>query len=102
MDEFERVDALLEPELARALAHGVHTIVSPVLKTSVERGAGSLLDLDMVDQAHILVDDSGVLRRFLESLRARSAAQGARRVRKGGGYYWDLAPHFRWGDRIEL
>ena len=30
------------------------------------------------------------------------AAMGARRVRKGGGYYWELAPAFRWGDRIEL
>jgi hypothetical protein len=101
MDEFERVDALLEPALAGARAHGVHTTVSPVLKTPAELEAGSLLYLDMVDQARILVDEGGTLRRFLDALGARLAAQGARRVRKGGGYYWELAPGFRWGDRIE-
>lgn len=77
-------------------------MVSPVLKTPAELEAGNLLYLDMVDQTHILVDEGGMLRRFLEALGAHLAAQGARRVRKGGGYYWELAPSFRWGDRIEL
>jgi predicted nucleotidyltransferase len=102
MTEFERVDALLAPLLADARAHGVHTDLSPVLKTPAELAAGSLLYLDMVDQARILVDDGGMLRRFLDDLGARLAAAGARRVRKGSGYYWDLAPDYRWGDRIEL
>lgn len=102
MEEFERIDALLEPLLAQARLQGVHTIVSPVLKTPAELEAGSLLYLDMVDQARILVDEGGLLRKFLDALGARLAAAGAKRVPKGGGYYWVLAPNFRWGDRIEL
>jgi len=27
---------------------------------------------------------------------------GSRRVRAGGGYYWELKPDFRWGETIEL
>ncbi len=102
IEEFERVDALLEPLLAQSRALGVHTTLSPVLKTPAELAAGSLLYLDMVDQARILVDDGGLLRQFLDGLGARLAAAGAKRVRKGGGYYWVLAPNYRWGDRIEL
>ncbi len=102
MEELERIDALLEPPLAQARVQGVDAIVSPVLKTPAELEAGSLLYLDMVDQARILVDEGGLLRKFLHALGARLAAAGAQRVRKGGGYYWVLAPNFRWGDRIEL
>lgn len=102
MDEFERVDALLEPLVVQARAQGVHTIVSPVLKTPAELAAGSLLYLDIINEARILVDEDGALRKFLDALGERLAASGARRVRKGGGYYWDLAPNFRWGDRIEI
>ena len=102
MDEFERVDALLEPLMCEARECGVQTIVSPVLRTPLELAAGSLLYLDMIDQARILVDEDGLLRRFLDALGARLASSGARRVFKGGGYYWELAPNYRWGDRIEL
>lgn len=102
MTEFEHVDNLLEPLLAEARQQGVHTTMSPVPKTPAELAAGSLLFLDMVDEARILVDDAGTLCRFLDGLGARLAAAGARRVRKGGGYYWDLAPGYRWGDRIQL
>lgn len=76
MDGFERVDSLLEPLLAQARTQGVHTIVSPVLRTPAEFEAGSLLYLDMVEQARILVDEDGVLRRFLDALGARLAAGG--------------------------
>lgn len=102
MAEFDRVDALLAPLFAQVRSEGVHTALSPVLKTPVELAAGSLLYLDMVDQARILFDNDGLLRRYLDNLGRRLAAMGARRVAKGGGYYWELAPGFRWGDRIEL
>jgi hypothetical protein len=72
------------------------------LKTPAELAAGSLLYLDMVDQARVLLDEGALLRQFLDALGARLAASGARRVRKGGSYYWELAPNYRWGDRIEL
>jgi predicted nucleotidyltransferase len=102
MDEFERIDRLLAAEVSAARAAGVHTIVIPTLKTPEELRAGSLLHLDMTDQARILYDRQGLLRAYLDDLAARLRAMGARRVPFGSSYYWELKPDFRWGDRIEL
>lgn len=102
MAGFERVEEALQPQLAQARSEGVNTALSPVLKSPAELAAGSLLYLDMVDEARILVDEGALLRRTLDDLGRRLAAMGARRVRKGGGHYWELVPGYRWGDRIEL
>lgn len=102
MDEFEQIDQALADRMAAARAAGVHTLVIPVLKTPEELRAGSMLFLDMTDQARILYDPANVLRGYLDELAARLKAMGARRVSCGGGYYWELKPDFRWGDRIEL
>ena len=91
------------PDVVReARAQGVHTTLSPILKTPDELAQGSLLDLDMIDEARILVDEDGLLRRHLDALAAKLKVMGARRVRKGGGYYWELKPDYRWGERITL
>ena len=102
MDEFENVDRILAERMAAARAAGVHTILIPVLKTPAELHAGSWLYLDMTDQARILYDPQQVLGDYLGDLARRLRAMGARRVPFGGGYYWELKPDFRWGDRIEL
>jgi predicted nucleotidyltransferase len=102
MDEFEQIDRLLADKISSARAAGVHTTVMPNLKTPAELRAGSLLYLDMTDQARILHDPEGILRGYLDDLAERLRAMGARRVPFGGGYYWELKPGFRWGDRIEI
>lgn len=100
--EFELVDRRIEAVLAQARRAGVHTFVSPVLKTPEELRAGSFLHLDLPDEARLLWDPTGALRRYLDDLRARLTAMGARRVGSGAGAYWILKPDYRWGDRIEL
>ena len=102
MDEFEAVDRLLDPLLSAAQAQGVYTTLSPILKTPLELDRGSLLDLDLIDEARILIDPDQVLQRHLQTLSARLAALGARKVHRGGGYYWELKPDYRWGERITL
>ena len=102
MDEFEQIDRVLADRIVAARAAGVHTIVIPLLKTPEELRAGSLLYLDMTDQARILHDPEGILRSYLDDLAQRLRAMGARRVPFGGSYYWELKPDFRWGERIEL
>lgn len=102
MDEFEQIDRLLADKISSARAAGVQTTVMPNLKTPAELRAGSLLYLDMTDQARILHDPEGILRGYLDDLAQRLRAMGARRVPFGGGYYWELKPGFRWGDRIEI
>lgn len=100
--EFDAVEARLAASLAEARADGVQTILSPVFKTPEELRQGSFLFLDLTDQARILRDRGGLLRDYLADLAARLRAMGARRVYKGGGYYWVLKPDYKPGDRIEL
>ncbi|MFZ5556237.1 MAG: nucleotidyltransferase domain-containing protein [Pseudomonadota bacterium] len=102
MAEFDAVEERLRKPLAEARAEGVQTILSPVFKTPEELRQGSFLFLDLTDQALILHDRGSVLRDYLEGLAARLRAMGARRVYKGGGYYWVLKPDYKPGDRIEL
>lgn len=102
LQEFEQVDRQVEPTLAEARRAGVNTFVSPVLKTPAELRAGSFLHLDLPEEARLLWDPAGTLRGYLDDLRARLKAMGARRVGSGSGAYWILKPDYRWGDRIEL
>jgi len=100
--EFDAVEAALGQTLAHAAHSGVNTALSPIFKTPEELSRGSFLFLDMTDQAKILYDPQGLLSAYLADLGERLARQGARRIAKGGAYYWKLKPDFRWGDRIEL
>lgn len=100
--EFEQVELQLARSLARAASAGIHTRLSPVFRTPAELETGSPLLLDMVEDARILFDRDATLARRLQRLRARLHELGARRIRKGGGYYWQLKPDYRPGDVIEL
>jgi predicted nucleotidyltransferase len=100
--EFERVEERISDLLSEARRTGVQTFLAPVIKTPAEMRLGSFLHLDLTDQARILYDPRNVLRDYLDDLAARLKAMGAKRVYKGGGYYWVLKPDYKWGDRIEL
>ena len=100
--EFDAVERAVETELVKAAAAGVHTRLSPIFKTSTELDIGSPLLLDMVEDARILFDQDATLQRRLERLRDRLVELRARRIRKGGGYYWQLKPDFKRGDEIQL
>ena len=102
MDEFSAVEERVAPALEAAAAHGIRTMLSPVFRTPGELQQGGLLFLDLVDEARILYDRDATLRRYLDALREKLRAMGARRVSKGGGYYWELKPDYQWGDKIEL
>lgn len=69
LEEFEKVEESLEPLPAEARRAGVHTDLSAVFKTPEELHQGSLLFLDMTDQAVILHDPEGLLRSYLEPFR---------------------------------
>jgi hypothetical protein len=88
--------------LDRAWRQGVHTSLSPVFKTPRELEHGSPLFLDMTDTALILVDRDARLRSYLKGLQRRLQALGARRITKGGGYYWLLKPDLKPGEDFTL
>lgn len=102
IQEFDAIEAALEPRLAEGRAAGFHTECSPVFKTPDEVGAGSPLFLDMVEDARILYDRGGFFGAALDRLRHRLAALGAKRVWRGNAWYWDLKPDYRPGEVFDL
>jgi predicted nucleotidyltransferase len=100
--EFAAVEKGLSRWLDEGRTQGMHTYLSPVFKTPEGLRQGSFLFLDMTDRARILYDPQGLLREYLDELTRRPAAMGARRVYKGGSYYWEPKPDYKWGDRIKL
>lgn len=100
--EFSAVEARLEPALKKAAAAGVSTVVAPVFKTPEEVVAGSLLFLDMVEDARLLYDRDGFLAGYLARLRKRLKDLGARRVRRGGAWYWLLKEDYKPGEVFEI
>jgi predicted nucleotidyltransferase len=77
-------------------------VLSPIVKTPGEVAAGSPLFLDMTDWCELLVDEDAFLWRYLDDLRSRLAATGARRRQAKGGYYWEYKPDSKPLEVIEL
>lgn len=102
MREFDVVEDAVAGNLAQAAAQGVTTSLSPVLKTPEEVRHGSPLFLDMTREVLILTDRENFLHDYLDDLDRRLRDMGARRLRKGGGYYWLLKPDLRPGEDIRL
>ena len=103
VEEFLEVETRLEPALKATAAEGAHNIaLSPVFKTPEEVEAGSPLFLDLVEDARILYDPEGFLARYLDRLRARLRALGARRIRRGNAWYWELKPDLKPGEVFSL
>lgn len=102
VEEFEAVEAAVGEELSRAASRGIHTSLSPVLKTPEEVTAGSPLFLDMVEDARVLYDQGGFFAAHLARLRRRLAELGAKRIWRGNAWYWDLKPDYRPGEVFEL
>lgn len=98
VEEFLPVEARLEPVLKPAEPGQASIALSPVFKTPEEVEAGSPLFLDMVEDARILHDAEGFLAAYLERLRARLRELGARRIRRGNAWYWELKPDLKPGE----
>ena len=100
--EFEEAEKKLAPLLLDLCQQGMMTRLSPVLKTPVEVERGGLFYVDLVEDARLLYDRDGFLKCFLDQLRRRLNELGARRIRHGNAWYWDLKPDFKPGEVFEL
>lgn len=58
--------------------------------------------LDMVEDARILVDRNSFFQGKLQSLQQRLKELGAKKIRRNGGWYWDLKPELKLGDVVIL
>ena len=102
VSEFRPVERALEPHLAEMRAAGFAPVLSPVFKTPAEVDRGSPLFLDMVQDARILYDREGFMKRRLARLEERLKALGARRIWRGNAWFWDLKPDYKPGEVFEL
>jgi predicted nucleotidyltransferase len=102
VEEFRGLELQLDGVLKAARHLGVQTTLSPVFKTVAEVRLGSVLFLDMVDDARVLFDRDGFFRQELSRLRERLARLGAKRIWKGNAWYWDLKPDYKWGEEFQI
>jgi len=100
--EFDQVEDRVRSMLEEARGAGVHTRLSPVFKTPREVRRRSLLLLDLVEDARMLVDRDDFLAGELESFRQRLEELGARRIWRGSAWYWDLKPDYVPGEEFAL
>lgn len=90
-------------DVRRLYQQGKCVQIMPIVKTREEAEYHSPLYLDMVEDAKLLYDRDGFFAGVLEDVRQKLQANRARRVYlKGGGWYWDLKPGARFGERIEI
>jgi hypothetical protein len=92
----------LSPHLAELRAAGLSPEVLPIFKTPDEARQGSLLFLDMVEDARVLYDRGGFLQETLAKFKARLDRLGARRIWRGNAWFWDLKPDYQPGEVFEL
>ena len=102
VDDFRAVEDELASCVEAARAAGLHPELSPVLMTRSELERGSMLLLDMTEDARILFDPDGCLAGALDRLRRRLRELGSRRIWLGNAWYWDLKPDYKPGDVFDL
>lgn len=102
LEEFENVERALEEDLKRLVKYGIHTTLSPVIKTREEVYKGSLLFLDMIEDGRVLYDRDSFFQSFLKDFARRLEALGAQRVRRGESWYWVLKREYEKGEVFEL
>lgn len=98
MNEFTYIEDKLASALALSTQSGIDTEISPVIRTPEEIKNGSLLLLDMTEDARLLFDKDNFLQNELDSLRRRLADLGARRIPYRGAWYWLLKHNMEPGE----
>lgn len=95
-------DLAFEADVAAAEAEGVEVRLARLVRTPEEAARVIPLYLDMTEDAVLLLDRGGFFAGVLDRLRASLRRYGAKRVRLGSTWYWDLKPDFVPGDVVEL
>jgi predicted nucleotidyltransferase len=95
-------DLAFEADVGAAEAEGVEVRLARLVRTPDEAARVIPLYLDMTEDAVLLLDREGFFTGVLDRLRASLRRYGAKRVRLGSTWYWDLKPDFVPGDVVEL
>jgi predicted nucleotidyltransferase len=100
--ELAAADIDFEDELEGAAAAGIDTRLARIVRTPQEAARSIPLYLDLTEDAVLLYDRDGFFAGVLDRLRATLRRLGARRIREGTTWYWDLKPDFEPGDVVEI
>jgi uncharacterized protein len=100
--EFDVVEKNLESALFEGRKKGFNTVLSTVIKSPDEVKRGSLLFLDMTEDAIILFDRDGFFKSEMDAFRKRLDKLGARRIWRGEAWFWDLKPDYKTGEIFEI
>lgn len=103
----ELVSQELDPGLVREKAYmgrrGYPSQLSNIVYSLEESRVFRLIYLDIIHDGRILFDYKNQFRDIAAGLKSRLDQKGARRVElASGGWYWDLKPNLRFGERLEF
>ncbi|MDN5331506.1 MAG: uncharacterized protein PWP45_731 [Tepidanaerobacteraceae bacterium] len=102
MEQFAKVEERLTSWMEDLRRIGIYTSLSPIIKTPEEVRAGSLLFLDMIDDALILYDRENFFTRFLQEFSSKLKEMGAKKVVTGERWHWVLKPDYKHGEVFEI
>ena len=91
-----------DPSWKKLEDQGLTPFLSLTVLSLEEAKENRYLYLDMIEEARILVDSDGFFQGKLQSLQQRLKELGAKKVRRNGGWYWDLKPDLKLGDEVIL
>jgi uncharacterized protein len=97
-----RVKDFASIETALGSIAKAHLDLSPIFKTPKELLSGSLLLLDMTEDALILFDRDDFFKLVIKDLKERLKRLGAHRIWQGNTWYWDLKPDYKTGEVFEI
>jgi hypothetical protein len=96
------VDATFEKDLEAVANTGIDGRLARIVRTPREARRFIPLYLDLTEDAVLLHDRDAFFGNVLEGVRRSLRRLGARRIRQGATWYWDLKPDFRPGDSFEI
>ncbi|MEM1946428.1 MAG: nucleotidyltransferase domain-containing protein [Candidatus Caldarchaeum sp.] len=99
---FMQAESSLQPLIDDLRRRGLASDFSPILLNRNEASRIRPLYLDMVHDAVIAYDRDGFFTDVLSRLRKRLEELGAKRVRRGRLWYWDLKPGLKPGEVVEI
>ncbi len=97
------LDPPVEREKTYLYQHGYSSQLSNIVYTPEESRNLRLIYLDIIHDGRILFDSHNHFGEIIAALKARLDKTRTKRVvLEDGGWYWDLNPDMRFGDRLKL
>ena len=85
-----------------SVARGLFPELNVLILSRAEAQQNRHIFLDMIEDAHVLVDRGGFFRDRLGLLQKRLQELDAKKVRHNGTWYWDLKPDLKPGESVAL